>query len=131
MKEEINNIIGFSFECGGIFGGYTKIEVNIVDNKVICIYNNHLKKNKHLFEISNEDWEEFIDDILKIHILNWKNSYFILGVEDGTQWEVNINFQNDKNINIIGDSDFPNEWEEFNLLGFNSPPFRAVKKPFK
>jgi hypothetical protein len=116
MKEEINNIIGFSFECGGIFVGSPKIEVNIVDNKVLCIYNNPLKKNKHLFEISNEDWEEFIDDILKIHILTWKNSYFNPNIEDGTQWEVNINFQNGKKFEILGCNDFPKEWEVFNKI---------------
>ena len=113
MKEEVNNIIGFSFECGGYFDGYPKIEVNIVENKVLCIYNYPLKKKKKSFEISNIEWDEFLEEIVNINILTWKKNYNDPNIMDGTQWKVNINFQNGKKIEIHGNNDYPKEWDDF------------------
>jgi len=128
MKEEINNIIGFSFVCGGYFDGYPKIEVNIVENKVLCIYHLPLKKKKKSFEISKVEWNEFIDEIINVNILTWKKRYSDPNIMDGTQWEININFQNGKKIEIHGNNDYPKEWDKFYEVVIKYFPIFSGKK---
>lgn len=128
MKEEINNIIGFSFECGGFFGGYPKIEASIIENKVFCIYHPPLNKKKKSFEISKEEWNEFIDQIIDLNILTWKKNYSDPNIEDGTQWELNINFQNGKKMEIHGNNDYPKEWNDFYEIVTKYFPIFSGKK---
>jgi len=109
---EINNIIGFSFEDGGFFEGYRTIEVDIVENKVICKYRPPFKKKK-IFEISNTAWNEFVKQIIDLNILAWKEKYNDPDILDGEQWGVYIKFFDGKTIEIQGNNDYPKEWDAF------------------
>ena len=114
--------------CGGYFDGYPEIEVNIVGDTVFCKYLHPLKKKEKSFEISKIEWNEFIKEIINVNVLTWEKNYNDPNIMDGTQWEVNINFQNEKKIEINGNNDYPNEWDKFYKIIIKYFPIFSDKK---
>lgn len=62
--------------------------------------------------ISLEDkWEEFNKDLLRCYIIDWKETYE-LSACDGTQWELEVTFDNGSSLRRDGSNDFPPHWDK-------------------
>jgi hypothetical protein len=116
---KVETIIGFSFFDGGFLGGYRKIEVKTMPDKIMCKYSSSIEitGQKRKYEISKEMWDEFIIDILALNILTWNKNYYPSEfICDGEQWKLIIYLMKKKQIVFSGVNAYPEEWNEFNQL---------------
>jgi len=56
--------------------------------------------------------QNFIDQLKKANLLNWKARYVEPNVNDGTQWEIEIRTDK-KTFKKYGHNKFPKEWDFF------------------
>ena len=103
------------FTIGGYFGGYETRTYTIKGDKV------HLYVEHSLFltpsnladsEIEPRDKEAFLEQLQNLHIGEWRKNYnakrFGRMILDGTQWDLEIYFSNDrKPVKIYGSNAYP------------------------
>ena len=97
------------FSIGGYFGGYETRTYTVSGDKVILdvVHTLMLKPGYQpiYYPITKDD---FIAGLKGIHIGEWKKSYFDPCVLDGTQWKLEIYFDNErKPLKISGSNAFP------------------------
>ena len=127
-----NNLSAISkivFTIGGYFGGYETREISL-DGR-------DLQMNvQHSLSIEPEETavefllpygkDEFLDELSRLHIGEWRSSYnperFGYVVLDGTQWELEIYYNNEaKPFQSHGSNSFPYNFDEFQeLLGIDT-----------
>jgi hypothetical protein len=117
------------FSIGGFFGGYESRTVTINGDE-ICINVEHslipIPSNLGEFEIEPLDKEEFMDELSRLYIGEWRRSYhperFGYSYCDGTQWELEIQFSNGvKPFRCYGDNSYPYNFDAFQeLLGIDT-----------
>ena len=117
------------FSIGGFFGGYESRTVTINGDE-ICINVEHslipTPSNLGEFEIEPLDKEEFMDELSRLYIGEWRRSYhperFGYSYCDGTQWELEIQFSNGvKPFRCYGDNSYPYNFDKFQeLLGIDT-----------
>ena len=117
------------FSIGGYFGGY--------ETRTVSLDGGDLQVNvQHSLSIEPEeptaefilpvDKDEFLDELSRLHIGEWRNSYnperFGYVVLDGTQWELEIHYNNGaKPFKSHGSNSFPYNFDEFQeLLGIDT-----------
>ena len=132
-NEEFENNFPFIskiiFSIGGFFGGYETRTVTINGDE-ICITVEHslipTLSNLGEFEIEPLDKEEFMDELSRLYIGEWRRSYhperFGYSYCDGTQWELEIQFSNGaKPFKCYGDNSYPYNFDKFQeLLGIDT-----------
>lgn len=127
-----NNLSAISkivFSIGGYFGGY--------ETRTVSLDGGDLQVNvQHSLSIEPEeptaefilpvDKDEFLDELSRLHIGEWRGSYnperFGYVVLDGTQWEIEIHYNNGtKPFKSYGSNSFPYNFDEFQeLLGIDT-----------
>ena len=117
------------FTIGGYFGGY--------ETRTVSLDGGDLQVNvQHSLSIESEeptaefilpvDKDEFLDELSRLHIGEWRNSYnperFGYVVLDGTQWELEIHYNNGaKPFKSHGSNSFPYNFNGFQeLLGIDT-----------
>ncbi len=99
-------------------------------NISIWAENGKLHYSKHIFDpesdsflfedsdvedaISDVSLEDFVQNFEDLNIKKWRKSYEPIGymVLDGEQWEIRLEFDEGKPINILGDNAYPREWNQ-------------------
>lgn len=63
-------------------------------------------------EIGFEEWNKFIRDLYRCYITNWEERYVDSRVLDGTQWELEITFEDNTKLCRYGINDYPPYWNK-------------------
>jgi hypothetical protein len=101
------------------------IEINIISGKVKWSEGLY-KETEYEKKVDVEDIKQFIEELSKCHVLKWGQKYVKPYVLDGTQWSIEIEFD-DICIYKSGNNAYPKEWKKFcklvkDLIG---KPFNA------
>lgn len=131
--QEYENIFPFIskiiFSIGGFFGGYESRTVSIDGDEIRMNVEHSLiptPSNLGELEIEPLDKEEFMDELGRLYIGEWRRSYrperFGYSYCDGTQWELEIQFSNGAMpFKCYGDNSYPYNFDAFQeLLGIDT-----------
>lgn len=121
FEENIPFISKVIFSIGGFFGGYEKRTVNLEGEQLHMWVEHSLILTPSNAENAPDDpmtKEEFLDELRELHIGEWRKSYsprrFGYVVMDGTQWDLEIQFNNGrKSLRIYGDNAYPYNFDRF------------------
>ena len=116
FQENVPYISKFTFGIGGFLGDYYK-HVAMFEDGMLKVDVKHFGELIEMPQPLTEDlelytWQSFLDAIEGLHIGEWLPHYstkrFGYVVCDGTQWEVDIEYNNGhKPVRITGDNSFP------------------------
>jgi len=124
FTDNIDHISKFSFSIGGYFGGYNTYVANLSGNE-LRFESQHweISKPMGVFDEDGEPLsrETFLEGIRKLHMGEWMRSYslkrFGYMVLDGTQWEVEIEYDNGhRNVRFDGDNSYPYNFNDLKVL---------------
>ena len=109
FNRDLANVKKVAFTIGGYFDGYKTSIYTIEGNKVLSEVKHTLRfKPSFIPEYCSFTKEEFIDALRNVHIDEWKKDYTDLNVLDGTQWELEIQFNgNRRPLHIYGSNAYP------------------------
>lgn len=130
--EEFENNIPFIsklvFSIGGYFSGNETYTVKIEDEHLRLWISHSNIPTPSNFDIEQDypmSKEEFIDGMMDLHMGEWRRNYnlkrFGYVVMDGTQWDLEIEFNNGKKpVRFYGDNAYPYNFDKFQeLLGID------------
>lgn len=102
----IETIHRFKFSIGGY--GSTNYLFELEDNKAtFCSYEYILEfTEKRTIDVSNNELVEFISKLNELDILKWHKRYDS-DTLDGTQWKLELVYNNSKNKSIYGSNSYP------------------------
>jgi hypothetical protein len=113
LKEEI---VRFYFSDGGFFGGYNSINVVKNNNKIKYTYEHTLKQISIEYDFQKEKWDEFIDKIFDMEIHKWKSKYYDNDIDDGEQWNLEMEFCDLPKFESYGSNEYPKNWDAFQTI---------------
>ncbi len=67
-------------------------------------------------QFTNESWQKFIEDLHQIDILKWKANYENHTIIDGTQWNLELLFEDGSKIKKRGINSFPRTFSKFSKI---------------
>ena len=118
FNESLRQMKRFILDYGGFFSGYEKRTYTISDDTVLfdLEYSLYPKpSNLPLYEPFTK--EVFLQGIAELHIGEWKRTYNNYHVLDGTQWSIDIEYEEGcKPVHIEGSNAFPYNFND--LLEF-------------
>jgi hypothetical protein len=106
-------LVRFYFMRGGIFQGHESVEVIKNNDKIKYMYKHSYKKIHKKYNFSNKKWDIFTDKIFTEKIHKWKESYYNIDVQDGEEWELQMEFSDLSSFVSSGSNEYPNNWDEF------------------
>ena len=119
----IPNISKIIFSIGGFLCGEELVEVTIIDDTAELKYGrSYIPTTPDDFDkIETIDKASFLEEFKRLHIGEWRKSYntkrFGYTVLDGTQWELEIHYSNDKKpVKIYGDNAYPYNFDRLKDL---------------
>lgn len=119
----IPNISKIIFLIGGFLCGEDLVEVTITDDTAELKYGrSYIPTNPDDFDkIEIIDKASFLEELEHLHIGEWRKNYntkrFGYTVLDGTQWELEIHYSNDKKpVKIYGDNAYPYNFDRLKDL---------------
>lgn len=123
FDENIANISKIIFSIGGFCCGEELVEVTITDDTAELKYgHSYIPTKPDAFDkIETIDKADFIAELKQLHIGEWRKNYntkrFGYTVLDGTQWELEIHYSNDKKpVKIYGDNAYPYNFDRLKDL---------------
>ncbi len=112
MKHKIKTLKAF---VGGFMGPSYKVKINLETE--FAIYNvsdsGYIPKDTETIELSKEKIETFLKTLETIKIDKWKKNYENTYVLDGTSWNLEITFGNNKKLSFTGNNAYPYQWKTF------------------
>ena len=102
------------FSIGGFFGGYETRTYTVTGEKVMLdVENTIIEKPSNLSVYYPFTKAEFIEGLRNLHIGEWKRDYMNPYVLDGTQWNLEIQYNGDrKPIRISGSNAYPYNFDD-------------------
>ena len=116
----LDSIQRLMLSIGGYFLGWETRTYTVAGDKVIPDVDSFMwLKPGNLPVCHSFTRDEFIAGLKEIHIGEWKKNYDAPCVMDGTQWELEIHFDNRKPLKISGSNAFPYNFRDLaEFLGF-------------
>ncbi|NHN34854.1 hypothetical protein [Paenibacillus agricola] len=112
MKTEYENIKRIVASVGGYFGTSYTVEVEFDRGKITWEARGDDFEPGLILQLDIESMNTFREALSKSRILSWKNEYIDPNTLDGTQWSLDIEFD-DICIEKSGSNDYPKEWKRF------------------
>jgi hypothetical protein len=112
MKTEYENIKRIEAFIGGYFGTSYTVEVEFERGKITWEASGDDFEPALMIQMDNESMNTFKEAMSKCRILSWKNNYTDPHILDGTQWSLDIEFD-DSRIEKSGSNTYPKEWKRF------------------
>ena len=112
FNDRLDSISKLVFTIGGFFCGHETRTFTISDDQVL------VDVEKTMISMDKEEYgpyrkEEFISGIKALHIGEWKRTYNDLLVMDGTQWELDIYYNNGRRpTKISGSNAYPYNFDD-------------------
>ena len=112
FNEALDSMSKLVFTIGGFFCGHETRTFTVSDGQVL------VDVEKTMISMDKEEYgpyrkEEFISGIKALHIGEWKRTYNDLLVMDGTQWELDIYYNNGRRpVKISGSNAYPYNFED-------------------
>ena len=112
FNEALDSMSKLVFTIGGFFCGHETRTFTVSDGQVL------VDVEKTMISMDKEEYgpyrkEEFISGIKALHIGEWKRTYNDLLVMDGTQWELDIYYNNGrKAVKISGSNAYPYNFDD-------------------
>ena len=112
FNEALDSMSKLVFTIGGFFCGYETRTFTVSDGQVL------VDVEKTMISMDKEEYgpyrkEEFISGIKALHIGEWKRTYNDLLVMDGTQWELDIYYNNGRRpTKISGSNAYPYNFDD-------------------
>ncbi|NHN34827.1 hypothetical protein [Paenibacillus agricola] len=108
MKTEYENIKRIEAFIGGYFVTSYTFKIEFVRSEVIWEAVGDDFEPALMIQMDNESMNTFKEGISKCRILSWKNNYTDPHILDGTQWSLDIEFD-DLRIEKSGSNAYPRE----------------------
>lgn len=112
FNEALDSMSKLVFTIGGFFCGHETRTFTVSDGQVL------VDVEKTMISMDKEEYgpyrkEEFISGIKVLHIGEWKRTYNDLLVMDGTQWELDIYYNNGRRpTKISGSNAYPYNFDD-------------------
>ena len=112
FNEALDSMSKLVFTIGGFFCGHETRTFTVSDGQVL------VDVEKTMISMDKEEYgpyrkEDFISGIKALHIGEWKRTYNDPLVMDGTQWELDIYYNNGrKAVKISGSNAYPYNFED-------------------
>ena len=112
FNEALDSMSKLVFTIGGFFCGHETRTFTVSDGQVL------VDVEKTMISMDKEEYgpyrkEEFISGIKALHIGEWKRTYNDPLVMDGTQWELDIYYNNGrKAVKISGSNAYPYNFDD-------------------
>ena len=112
FNEALDSMSKLVFTIGGFFCGHETRTFTVSDGQVL------VDVEKTMISMDKEEYgpyrkEDFISGIKALHIGEWKRTYIDPLVMDGTQWELDIYYNNGrKAVKISGSNAYPYNYED-------------------
>ena len=118
----LDSIRKLTFSLGGFFDGYETRTYTVSGDKVVLDVDHTLMpKTGQLPVCYPLTKDEFVSGLKEIHMGEWKKDYVDPYVMDGTQWKLEICFDNErKPLTISGSNAYPYNFRDLTgFLGFD------------
>jgi hypothetical protein len=113
LDKDYKNIKRIEASIGGYFGTSYTFEVEFDRGKVTWeAREDGILEPGLILQMDTENIITFREALSKCRVLSWKNEYIDPNTLDGTQWSLDIEFD-DLCIEKSGSNDFPKEWKRF------------------
>ena len=63
-------------------------------------------------EMSFEEWNNFVGELYRCYLTDWKKRYVDQNVLDGTQWELDVTFGDKAVMKRHGSNAYPPHWKK-------------------
>ena len=113
FNEALDSMSKLVFTIGGFFCGYETRTFTVSDDQVLVDVEKTVMTMDKGEEYGPYRKEDFISGIKALHIGEWKRTYIDPLVLDGTQWELDIYYNNGrKAVKISGSNAYPYNFED-------------------
>ena len=113
FNEALDSMSKLVFTIGGFFCGYETRTFTVSDDQVLVDVEKTMISMDKEEEYGPYRKEDFISGIKALHIGEWKRTYKDPLVLDGTQWELDIYYNNGrKAVKISGSNAYPYNFED-------------------
>lgn len=111
LQNDLEHISKISFEIGGYFQGFTEYVIEITDDSATMSSINCLSPERNEVE-KKIDKNELLYQLSELYIGEWRKDYnperFGIAVLDGIQWQLKLEFNNDrKPCEFSGSNSYP------------------------
>ena len=115
IDEAYKKITVLKYSIGGFSNGYENIEINLSTLRVRSSEGLGGGWNLKEKTIDKATAQQFIEELKRIDLLNWKSSYVDTDILDGTQWTVEM-VREGRNLYKSGSNRYPVQWAAFCTL---------------
>lgn len=101
------------FSIGGFFGGHHNVTVSKGVFGAEVEYGppfDFIAPLCDSSDMSNDEWAHFVKDLYRCYVIDWESRYDDFCILDGTQWGLEIRFEDGSVLERSGSNAYPPHW---------------------